>query len=91
MERVGLFPLHHKLSYACFVWVFGLGLFLFLMVHSLLGHRESEYHPRPARAYNITLLSLLNLFDAPPKSSVAHSGPYLQNILKRERQRAKAG
>ena len=44
MERVGLFPLHHKISYACFVWVFGLGLFLFLMVHGLLANHYYYYN-----------------------------------------------
>ncbi len=44
MERVGLFPLHHKISYACFVWLFGLGLFLFLMVHGLLVNHYYYYY-----------------------------------------------
>ena len=44
MERVALYPTHHKISYSCFIWVFGLGLFLFLILHNILNnHYETFY------------------------------------------------
>lgn len=35
-KQIPLFPMHHKLSYAHFMWIFLLGLILFLTMHQLL-------------------------------------------------------
>ena len=44
MERVALYPLHHKISYSCFIWIFGLGLFLFLILHNLLNYHYETFY-----------------------------------------------
>lgn len=46
MEKsTALFPMHRQISYSCFIWIFGLGLFLFIISHNLLNnHYDYLYH-----------------------------------------------
>lgn len=39
---LSLYPTQHSISYACFVWIFGLGLLLFLSIHSVITNRFSS-------------------------------------------------
>ena len=35
-QKIALFPMQNQISYACFIWIFGIGLILFLTVQQLL-------------------------------------------------------
>lgn len=35
-QQIALFPMHNKISYACFIWIFGIGLILFLTLQQIL-------------------------------------------------------
>ena len=61
-DRLSLYPLHHQISFSCFLWIFCLGLFLFLSVHNLLISRYQVFasgKDENLTHYHPTLFSLL--------------------------------